>query len=362
MDYYKYLIQKLGEIVSENGQINYILYPFGHLGTLTKGILNGLYNVQEKGIVDNILCNKYKNIENLDYLRRIQLDGCKVLLTSDNINCYEEIREKLYSVVNKEQCIELFPVPFEVEMHRKIKLEIVQKMIDKGVEKTLVYHPEKTNSTFYLPLLPTDYIQYKILLTDDYYERATLEKVFTSYKAGIIREMLLQEGVVLDIGANIGNHTLYFCNECNAKKVYCFEPEEQTFSILKKNIGFNHLEHRTVLYQMGLGEEEGKALSHYNIYNIGGNHLELNDSGEVLIKRLDDLNITEKVVFIKIDVEEMEDKVIKGGMNLIKRNKPYIMIESFENKIVEINRLLCEIGYTFENLDSSGNYLFIPNK
>jgi len=361
MDYYQYLVQKLGEIVLENGQMNYILYPFGHLGALTKGILNGLYGVSEKAIIDNILCDKYDNIKDLSYLDGMEPDGCKILITSDNINCYEEIRDKLYTVVKKEQCVELFPVPPIILAHRKKKADIIKKMDDEKVKETFTYHPKKTKSDFYLPLLPTDYIQYTILMTDDYYERSTLEKVFSLYKNGIIKERMSQ-GTVLDIGANIGNHTLYFCNECNAKKVHCFEPTELTFSILEKNISLNHLEQRTKLWKLGVGATEGRASTAYNIYNIGGNHLHLNESGEVLIKRLDDLNITDEIVFIKIDVEEMEDSVIRGGMSLIGKNKPYIMMESFEDKVHEIKRLLSDLGYSCECLDSSGNWLFVPGK
>lgn len=362
MDYYQHLVKRIGEIVLESGQESFILYPFGNFGALTKGILNGLYNVQEKAIIDNILCDKYENIESLDYLKQLELNGCKILITSDNINCYDEIRGLLYDVVREEQCVELFPVPPAVIAHRKIKADIIKKMADEDVEKTLIYQPKNTRSSFYLPLLPTDFIQYTILLTDDYYERNTLEKVFGLYQNGILREVV-SRGTILDIGANIGNHTLYFCNECNAKKIYCFEPIEQIFSILERNISLNHLEDRVELRQIGVGEREERAASvGYSIYNIGGSHLEENVSGDICIKRLDDLKIEGNVVFIKIDVEGMEYSVLKGGMELIKNNKPYIMVESFENKVDEIKRLLSNIGYTYECLDSEGNWLFVPYK
>lgn len=112
---------------------------------------------------------------------------------------------------------------------------------------------------------------------------------------------------------------------------------------------------------MELGEKEGRASGEgYNVYNIGGNHLEMNTNEDVLVKRIDDLTIKEKIVFIKIDVEKMEDSVIRGGMKLIKEIKPYIMLEAFEDKFLEIKKRLCEIGYTCEKLDSSGNWLFAP--
>lgn len=74
----------------------------------------------------------------------------------------------MYAIACKEQCIVLFPVPYEVNKHRRIKTKIIHKMIDTGIDRTFIYHPEKTKTKFYLTLLPTYYIQYTILLTDDY--------------------------------------------------------------------------------------------------------------------------------------------------------------------------------------------------
>ncbi len=47
---------------------------------------------------------------------------------------------------------------------------------------------------------------------------------------------------------------------------------------------------------------------------------------ECILKKLDDYKI-DNVNFIKIDLEGLEDKVLEGGMNLILKYKPYILIE-----------------------------------
>lgn len=155
---------------------------------------------------------------------------------------------------------------------------------------------------------------------------------------------------------------MYFGNECDAKKIYCFEPVDTTYAILKENIELNHLEKRTVLYCIGLGEEEGKAFSVGNVANIGGTHLEVNANGKIAVRRLDDLNIDDQIAFIKIDVEGMEYGVLKGGMNLIKKNLPYIMLESFGNTSKVID-LLTKNGYThYECLDEYNNWLFCPKE
>lgn len=361
MNYYDYLVKRIGEVVSDHNY-TFVIYPFGNLGALTKGILNGIYAVQEKMIIDNVLCHQIDHIKGLDDINHEELVGCKILIASDNICYYEELRERLYTVIDKEQCIELFPVPDAIKEYYRTKAQISEKMAEEGIlEEMPIYHPKMTNSVFYLPLLLKDYIQKSIFLTDDYYERTTLDKVFT-YKNGVVKEKVAY-GTILDIGANIGNHTLYFCNECDAKKVYCFEPVGATYSILKENIRLNHLEQSVSMLPIGLGEIEGKAEpAGYIAFNIGGTHLEQSIDGSICIKRLDDLNFEGKIVFIKIDVEGMEDSVLKGGANLIKKNLPFIMVESFESKFAQVKEFLCGIGYTYESLDLSGNWLFYPNE
>lgn len=54
-----------------------------------------------------------------------------------------------------------------------------------------------------------------------------------------MQKRLGENKIVVDIGANIGNHTVFFANVCKAKKVYSFEPQEKVFEILKKNVEIN---------------------------------------------------------------------------------------------------------------------------
>ena len=53
-----------------------------------------------------------------------------------------------------------------------------------------------------------------------------------------IRDLNLN-GVYIDVGGNIGNHSLYFLNHCNSTKLFIFEPEENCYMILEKNLKIN---------------------------------------------------------------------------------------------------------------------------
>ena len=72
---------------------------------------------------------------------------------------------------------------------------------------------------------------------------------------------------------------------------------------------------------------------------------------ECILKKLDDYEI-DTVNFIKIDVEGFEDKVLEGGIDLISKHKPYILVEvgwgtkhpNWENCEKQYNKLF-DIGY-----------------
>lgn len=81
--------------------------------------------------------------------------------------------------------------------------------------KDLVYSIKDGRLLFYLSELNFrgDFIQNRIFLEREYFDQRILKRV---------RPYVKRRGTVLDIGANIGNHTLFFCRECCAKRVYAF--------------------------------------------------------------------------------------------------------------------------------------------
>lgn len=198
-----------------------------------------------------------------------------------------------------------------------------------------------------------DYIQTEIIVTKQFYEKQDLKKIHKYVK---------DKAVCLDVGANIGNHSLYFASVLNAKKVYSFEPVKLTHSILKKNISLNKLEDVISIFECGLGSENTKAEIIYDGLqdnNLGGTALSESTTGDIEIRKLDDIQIPEKIDFIKIDVERMENLVLAGAKETIVRDKPILWIEIFEDKYETVSRILTEYGYKQMEILSGDNYLFI---
>lgn len=230
-----------------------------------------------------------------------------------------------------------------------------------------VIKASKTNSKFYLPYYKTDLIQSRIYNKNDYFERENLDYVCKGWNSGEIGKHI-KNGSILDIGANIGNHTLYFCNEMSVSRCYCFEPIKSTYKIFQKNVQVNNLEDKVTLYKVAVGSKKGKAiLSHYNVGNIGETSIKNCEDGEIPVVSIDEMRFDTKISLIKIDVEGFELEVIKGMQDTLRNNKPYVMVEIRDEYIEEaldifeasglehiVVKDFCQFGYK--------DYLFYPSK
>lgn len=192
---------------------------------------------------------------------------------------------------------------------------------------------------FYLPMAGADRVQSEILRTSYFYQPKPL--------FFIRKENLLPEGgTVIDAGANIGNHTVFFGKLMRASQVHSFEPNPPAHAILEKNVEINEMQDIARLHAAGLGQKATKARNlNGRSNNLGGNNVIDDEDGDVIVQRLDDLGLS-KVDFIKIDVEGRGDGVIRGGIDLIARDKPVMLVEeSSDGEKQTIEMLKSDFGY-----------------
>ncbi len=162
---------------------------------------------------------------------------------------------------------------------------------------------------------------------------------------------VLQVGdVVIDVGANIGNHTVYYSKKVSPGGiVFSLEPQRITFEFLCANLALNGLVN-VVPMQVGAGEAEGKLnvplLDPNAVQNFGAVSIEGHVSGDsVRIIPLDSLEL-KRCKLIKIDVEGMELKVIQGAEKTIKACRPYMYVENnSRDGSPETVQKLFELGY-----------------
>lgn len=74
-------IKSVIEYYVEMGKRNFVIYPYGKIGKIVKEVLNSEFGIQEKYIVDNVLCEENSKIKSVDEMREdYKKDDFMVLL------------------------------------------------------------------------------------------------------------------------------------------------------------------------------------------------------------------------------------------------------------------------------------------
>lgn len=164
-------------------------------------------------------------------------------------------------------------------------------------------------------------------------------------------------GVYVDVGSNIGNHTVYFALFTKADQVVSIEIHPEIYENLLHNISLNPSA-KYYPINVGVGTENEKvSVSVINKSNVGMTHV-TKDCGCLEIKKLDDLlDGLGKISLIKIDIEGYELKAIKGALNVINKHKPVLIVECrTETEFDEVNDFLEPISYHTDKV----NYAHTP--
>lgn len=203
---------------------------------------------------------------------------------------------------------------------------------------------------FYIPEADLDLVQRSILQKKEFYDYDVLEFVRRSYG--------LKDSIVIDAGENIGNHTVFFSKICGVGKCISFEPNRRVSRVLKKNIEINNLSGVEVLEE-GISDHVGQIFfSHQDSANVGGTSFSDEGSGGGLpCRTLDSLQLS-NVDFIKVDVEGMASKVIKGAMDTLAQSKPPVQIELFHHEKSQTIELFDKLGYVIAHEIRNTEFFF----
>ena len=124
----------------------------------------------------------------------------------------------------------------------------------------------------------------------------------------VLKKIIKQGDTVIDVGANIGFYTLFFCSLVGKTgKVIAFEPESKNFDILKKNIEMNNLDNVT-LHQKAVGSKNSKVKM--KISDSIGSH-QISNSGDIEVDCIKLDNYVINANFVKIDAEGYEIEILK---------------------------------------------------
>ena len=190
---------------------------------------------------------------------------------------------------------------------------------------------------------------------------------FSSSFESEVRKKLyeMRGGVVIDIGANGGMHSIPLA-KLN-KKVIAIEPEPKNFEILKKNISLNHLKNITPL-RVACSDKDGKSYLYLDDESAGGHTIVLENTArkkrkaEIETVKLDTIIKKfkiDRVSLIKVDVEGAESLVLKGAIKTIKKDHPKIVFEAWnEEHLDKVKKILEPLSYKIGKI-ARDNYLAI---
>lgn len=206
----------------------------------------------------------------------------------------------------------------------------------------------------FLPNSDKDYIQHGILESRTPYELAMLKDMATR---------LRPQDLVLDVGANIGNHALFLAAVAQAR-VVAFEPNRELCAALGRSVARNGLGDAVSIRPCGLGAGAAQASFAESIpTNLGQQTLRLGE-GEIEVVALDSLVFDAPIRMIKIDVEGMEIDVLRGGRATIARDRPTLYVECHdEATFLEIAAWAEAEGYGYwDTFNATPTHAFVPKE
>jgi len=201
--------------------------------------------------------------------------------------------------------------------------------------------------------------EYFVVLSDpeDHIQRHLLTG--TPYEYGMLRHMTARaDGLVVDVGANIGNHSLYLASM--GVEVVGFEPDPVLASCAALSARLNDFPHMEVLNE-ALGSERTTArLVAYEEGNSGMTSLKVG-RGTIPVSPLDDFKMAPSI--IKIDVEGMELKVLHGARETIALHRPLLYVEAHDGEYAELAQWMADHGYERRSrFNATPTYYYAPKE
>ena len=142
----------------------------------------------------------------------------------------------------------------------------------------------------------------------------------------ILTAILESGDVVLDVGANIGNHTVAFARA--GAYVEAVEPNPEAAEILARNVALNGLEERVTVHRVGLSDRAGRGTPRVPIPgNLGSATIDPDADGPVQLVTYADLRIARPVRLVKIDVEGAEMPVLRSCLPMLRLQRPLVVVE-----------------------------------
>jgi len=190
---------------------------------------------------------------------------------------------------------------------------------------------------------------------------------------GLIKKYLSlvpnKNNTFIDVGGHVGTTSLPYSRLF--KNGITYEPNKESYNFFLENIKMNNITN-IQLYNKGVYNKTTNCLV---VPHAGGNSgcyyikecLDTNNSNAISVIKLDDEHLDSKIDFIKIDTEGSELYVLEGAIEIIKKWKPLIQVETnscsetyFGYNKDKIYMFLKSLNYEIYDDDGSNPMFYYP--
>ena len=183
-----------------------------------------------------------------------------------------------------------------------------------------------------------------VFARDSIGEQLAALKQFERVDSSYMKKRIPKNGVMLDVGANIGYWTTLFAASATEGRVYAFEPSPKTAILCEANSILNGFGTRVQLERYALAAQTGQQSfsiaddSGFSSFTATGRSTEqqtITVPTTTLDAYVKDHNIS-RIDFIKIDVEGGEYGVLQGGENIFARQLPRLILMELVDKNLQV--------------------------
>ena len=185
------------------------------------------------------------------------------------------------------------------------------------------------------------------------------------YEAELLHEIarLKRAGVYVDVGANFGNHSVFFNRFCPSERVISVEPFPEALVALQINLA-RHVKEKSTLIQKLISDHTGKASMFKTSASPGSARVKEYDKGDVEVDTLDNvLTGVKDIAVMKLDVEGAGVLALRGASTVLSEHKPVVIAECFRtNEFRDTDAVLKQFGYTTDgkNWCASRTCIWMP--
>lgn len=191
-----------------------------------------------------------------------------------------------------------------------------------------------------------------LALAGDKYITPCLETYgeFSPAEGRMLAQLIKPGMCVVEVGSNIGAHTLAMARGCHPGPLYAFEPQQRVFQVLCANLALNDIDN-VIASPDACGAEPGRAVIPPTDYGESGNFggvglaMEGSPGQSVRVIALDALELP-ACGLLKVDVEGFETPVLLGARRTIARCRPTLYVENDRPQYRDaLIRLIHAMGY-----------------